>query len=64
MMLRSLRPMEDGSPIKKSIRTTDRTSNLRQFPSGRRVRVSDGGGVHSRWRPDGKELFYIAPNGR
>jgi Tol biopolymer transport system component len=35
---------------------------LRQFPTGRRVRVSGSGGVHPRWRPDGKELFYIALN--
>jgi hypothetical protein len=26
--------------------------------------VSGEGGVHPRWRPDGKELFYIASDGR
>jgi hypothetical protein len=26
------------------------------------VRVSTGGGVQVRWRRDGKELFYIAPD--
>jgi len=25
--------------------------------------VSNGGGAQVRWRPDGKELFYIAPGG-
>ena len=26
--------------------------------------VSTSGGTHPRWRPDGKELFYVAPDGR
>src|SRR5262249_41906933 len=26
--------------------------------------ISNGGGSIVRWRPDGKELFYIAPDGR
>jgi Tol biopolymer transport system component len=25
--------------------------------------VSTAGGIYSRWRPDGKELYYIGPNG-
>ena len=25
--------------------------------------VSTAGGIHPRWRPDGKELYYIGPNG-
>lgn len=25
--------------------------------------MSNGGGTQVRWRPDGKELFYIAPSG-
>jgi Tol biopolymer transport system component len=31
-------------------------------PGGGRWRVSKGGGVMPRWRPDGKELLYISPN--
>ena len=31
--------------------------------SGERVRVSGTGGRMPRWRRDGKELFYVAPNG-
>jgi hypothetical protein len=26
--------------------------------------VSTTGGAQARWRPDGKELFYISPDGR
>lgn len=37
---------------------------VQSFPTAReRVQVSKGGGVQPRWRPDGRELFYIAPNG-
>ena len=31
---------------------------------GRKVRISGGGGVQARWRPDGKELFYLASDNR
>jgi len=31
--------------------------------SGERIRVSATGGRMPRWRRDGKELFYVAPNG-
>ena len=31
---------------------------------GRRVLVSKGGGTSPRWRPDGRELFYLASDGR
>jgi hypothetical protein len=35
------------------------------FPGGTgRVRVSTGGGSLPRWRRDGKELFYVATDGR
>ena len=34
-----------------------------QGPGGQ-VQISTEGGIHSRWRPDGKELYYIAPNGK
>jgi serine/threonine protein kinase/Tol biopolymer transport system component len=38
---------------------------LRSFPSGgRAVPVSAAGGAQVRWRRDGKELFYIALDGR
>src|SRR5579864_1531554 len=34
------------------------------FPgSGGRSQVSSAGGIQARWRSDGKELFYIAPDG-
>jgi eukaryotic-like serine/threonine-protein kinase len=32
-------------------------------PNGGRWMVSRGGGVQPRWRRDGKELFYISPDG-
>ena len=31
---------------------------------GGSVRVSRGGGTEPRWRGDGRELFYLAPNGQ
>ena len=34
------------------------------FPGGREVPVSTNGGAQVRWRRDGKELFYIALDGR
>ncbi len=38
---------------------------LQPFPGpGEKVRVSENGGAHVRWRHDGKELFYIALDGR
>jgi hypothetical protein len=37
---------------------------LAAFPAGDRVRpVSSGGGEQPTWAPDGKSLFYIAPQG-
>jgi Tol biopolymer transport system component len=36
---------------------------LRSFPEpGEATRVSEGGGMHPRWREDGKELFYLTPD--
>jgi hypothetical protein len=33
------------------------------FPAnGQRWRVSADGGTQARWRRDGKEIFYVAPN--
>jgi hypothetical protein len=38
---------------------------VRPFPGdGRRERLSTNGGAQVRWRRDGKELFYIATDGR
>ncbi|MGH7553255.1 MAG: hypothetical protein ACREMQ_09560, partial [Longimicrobiales bacterium] len=38
---------------------------VQPFPGpGPAVRVSTGGGAQQRWRPDGRELFYIALDGR
>ena len=38
---------------------------VRPFPAstGGKWLVSNGGGRQARWRRDGKELFYVAPNG-
>ena len=33
------------------------------FPKGASRRVSSGGGADPRWRPDGRELYYISPRG-
>jgi hypothetical protein len=36
---------------------------VQPFPGpGGKWQVSTGGGIEPRWRPDGKELFYIAPD--
>jgi hypothetical protein len=38
---------------------------VRPFPGpGGQWQVSTAGGKDPRWRPDGKELYYIAPDGR
>jgi Tol biopolymer transport system component len=39
---------------------------VRPFPpsSGGQWQVSTGGGTQQRWRPDGKELYYIAPDAK
>jgi eukaryotic-like serine/threonine-protein kinase len=38
---------------------------VRGFPSSERMwQVSTGGGMHARWSRDGKELFYVGPDGR
>jgi Tol biopolymer transport system component len=36
---------------------------LAPFPKGASRRVSSGGGADPRWRPDGRELYYISPRG-
>jgi Tol biopolymer transport system component len=36
---------------------------VQAFPEpGRKVIVSKGGGTHPRWRRDGRELYYVAPD--
>jgi Tol biopolymer transport system component len=36
---------------------------VQPFPaSGAKWQISSGGGMQPRWRPDGKELFFMAPN--
>jgi Tol biopolymer transport system component len=38
---------------------------LQPFPGpGRKTRISSDGGVQARWRDDGKELFFLAPDDR
>jgi Tol biopolymer transport system component len=38
---------------------------VQSFPPGAgKFQVSSGGGTQPRWRRDGKELFYIAPDGK
>jgi Tol biopolymer transport system component len=38
---------------------------VQPFPGpGGKSQVSTGGGIEPRWRRDGKELFYIAPDGK
>ena len=32
-------------------------------PTGRQIPISEGSGVEPRWRRDGKELYYVAPDG-
>src|SRR5262249_25509633 len=37
---------------------------VESYPRGSgRYLISKGGGTQARWRPDGKELFYVAPDG-
>jgi hypothetical protein len=37
---------------------------VRPFPGpGGQWQISTAGGTQPRWRPDGKELYYVAPNG-
>ena len=36
---------------------------LQPFPRGQRQQISTKGGTQIRWRPDGRELYYIATDG-
>jgi len=56
----------DGRWIAFSALDSDR-SEIYVAPFGdssKRVQISSGGGDHPRWRKDGKELFYLAPDGK
>jgi Tol biopolymer transport system component len=38
---------------------------VRAFPAGERMwQISSGGGVHGRWSSDGRELYFMAPDGK
>ena len=38
---------------------------VRPFPdAGGKWQISSGGGIYARWRHDGRELFYVAPDNR
>lgn len=37
---------------------------VQPFHGGERVRISADGGVQVRWRGDGRELFYLRPDGQ
>lgn len=38
---------------------------VKSFPApGERLQISSAGGIQPRWRPDGKELYYVAADGR
>ena len=55
--------MADGSPM-AAISQGYRKSIYARFPAAdREVKVSTAGGSQPRWRGDGKELYYIAPDG-
>jgi Tol biopolymer transport system component len=44
---------------------TGRTEVYLRFPAApARTLISTGGGLQPQWRPDGRELFYVAPDGR
>ena len=57
-----------GSRTSRMNPVATRSSSARSRPPARQARiessaVSKGGGTSPRWRGDGKELFYLAPNG-
>jgi hypothetical protein len=56
----------DGKWIAYQSNESGRMEILAQrFPGpGGKLQISTNGGAQARWRPDGKELFYIALDGR
>ena len=62
---RSVRISPDGRWIAFSSDESGRNEiYVQPFPSGVKRLVSDGGGETPVWRRDGKELFYVAGDGR
>jgi Tol biopolymer transport system component len=55
----------DGRWLAYSSDTSGRSEiYVQRFPDpGPRVQVSPGGGSYARWRRDGNEMFYVAPDG-
>ena len=61
-------PATSGATPRWLAYTSDETGAdevyVQSFPApGTKVRISSNGGVQPRWRRDGKELFYVAPDG-
>ena len=56
----------DGAWVAYASNETGRAEvYVQSFPEGRaRTQVSTAGGTQIRWAPDGKAIFYIAPDGR
>ena len=58
------------SPDEKSVAIVSNESGraevfVQSFPEGRgRTQVSTGGGAQVRWSADGKEIFYVEPDGK
>jgi serine/threonine protein kinase/Tol biopolymer transport system component len=50
-------PSRDASTFASA--TADKSADK----PGRQWQVSTAGGIHPRWRPDGKELYYLSPAG-
>lgn len=46
------------------VRSFEREPNSRSGATASKIRVSTSGGSRPRWRMDGKELFYVASDGR
>jgi Tol biopolymer transport system component len=61
-------PAPSGAASRWLAYTSDETGAdevyVQSFPApGTKARISTNGGVQPRWRRDGKELFYLAPDG-
>jgi hypothetical protein len=53
---------EGGNP-EVYVRPFDGSSETGSPPGSGKWQISKGGGQYPRWRGDGKELFYLAPDG-
>ena len=63
------RPGSAGAPAWVAYASNESTRGfeifVQSYPIGAgKFQISDGGGFHPRWRRDGKELFYMAPDGK